>query len=48
MEYLFYVFDEHTDYVEELKSIGMENISSDDTLFTYHNLKYQLLGRNDC
>lgn len=47
---LFYVFDEHTDYVRECQKMGMNPILTDSFLkdFEYDGTKYKALSCNEC
>lgn len=47
---LFYVFDEHTDYVRECQKMGMNPIVTDSFPkdFEYGGTKYKALSRNEC
>lgn len=48
---LFYVFDEHTDYVRECQKMGMTPIIVTDSFakdFEYDGTKYKALSCNEC
>lgn len=48
---IFYVFDEHTDYIAECKKLGFVPIDYDGyhvKQFEKNGKKYNVLGRNEC
>lgn len=47
---LFYVFDEHTDYVKECQKMGMNPIGTDafTKKFEYDGTAYKVLSCNEC
>ena len=47
---LFYVFDEHTDYVQECTEMGMIPLSNETFVeyFEFDGIKYKVLSVNEC
>ena len=48
---MFYVFDEHTDYIEECEKLGFVPVGYDGyrvNQFERHGKRYNVLGRNEC